>query len=246
MSIKIYKECKSRVIETLNSKTQIEKVRTIPKNEKEFTFDNGIRSWVGSIFVDIRDSTNYFENNRPESVARVMRAFTREIILILSSNDKYREIGIRGDCVYAIYTTPEKDDLHSILSDAAYINSFNKMFQELLQQNNFDTFKIGIGLGCSEDLVIKSGAFNSGISDKIWIGSAVTDASNLSSFANKDGNPAILMNSTFHYNVKDTNANDKATYGMLFDRYSNSKYNNYYGCNLINSDFNEWIENGMR
>ena len=55
-----------------------------------------------------------------------MRAFCSEIIDILRKNDNYRQIGIRGDCIYAIYSTPKQSDLHAILDDAILINTFQK------------------------------------------------------------------------------------------------------------------------
>ena len=80
-----YAQGKKRISEILNSKTKIEETETIPKSDEEFTYENGIRSWVGALFVDIRDSSDYFKNNNADKVARVMRAFTSEIITILSN-----------------------------------------------------------------------------------------------------------------------------------------------------------------
>lgn len=39
-----------------------------------------------------------------------MKSFTSELIEILRKNDNLRDIGIRGDCIYAIYTTPKETD----------------------------------------------------------------------------------------------------------------------------------------
>lgn len=125
-----YEESRKRIEEILNSKTQIEEVDSISNDEDGFTYENGVRTWVGAMFIDIRNSTDYFKENDAEKVARIMRAFTSEIIGILKQNEKYVQIGIRGDCVYAIYSTPKKDDLNNILSDACFINTFQKMFQK--------------------------------------------------------------------------------------------------------------------
>lgn len=59
-------------------------------------------------FVDIRESSKLFTDKDKEKVAKIIRSFTSEIIEILREDDNLREIGIRGDCVYAIYTTPKK------------------------------------------------------------------------------------------------------------------------------------------
>ena len=39
-----YKSSKQRVLEILNSKTDIEKIEKIPNNDDEFTYENGIKS----------------------------------------------------------------------------------------------------------------------------------------------------------------------------------------------------------
>ena len=118
-----YKEGKKRINAILNSKTKIKELESIPKDESQFTYENGIKTFVGSLFVDIRDSSKYFKENNSEHIARIMRAFCSEIISILNENDSYRQIGIRGDCVYAIYSVPLKDDVKNIL----YVDSYKKL-----------------------------------------------------------------------------------------------------------------------
>lgn len=152
-----FRNCKTRMIDILTSKTSIKEMDSIPSNEDEFTYENGIKAWVGAIFVDIRNSTDYFKENKPETISRVMRAFCSEIISILQKNDNFRQIGIRGDCVYDIFSVPSQTDLKLLLSNAIRINTFQRMFQKILSNYSMPTFKIGIGLGCSKDLVIKAG-----------------------------------------------------------------------------------------
>ena len=212
MSDFMYKESRKRILDILDSKTKIENCDTIPKNEDDLNFKNGIRSWVGAIFVDIVDSSSLFKSGEEEKVARIMRAFSSEIIGILESDKNYRQIGIRGDCVYAIYSAPNKEDLERILDNAVLINTFQKMFNKVLEQKHFPTFKIGIGLGASEDLVIKAGKKGTGINDNIWIGSAVVNASNLSSEGSRSNNSPIIMDGTFYYNIKDVKVNEKYCY----------------------------------
>ena len=242
----IYDESKARILEILSSKTEIEEVESIPKNENEFTYENGIKSWVGALFIDIRDSTNYFKNNKEERVARVIRAFCSEIVTILKQNDNYRQIGIRGDCVYAIYSVTNKEDLEQIFSDAIFINTFQKMFQKILKQNNFPTFKIGIGLGCSNDLIIKAGKKNSGINDYIWIGNAVVDASKLSGLGNKNGFKSIVLDSCFYSNISDKKANEEHNYSYYISKnYSTTLGEYVYHCEMINIRFNDWIDENL-
>lgn len=242
-----FKEGKHRIIEILNSKTKIEQKDSIPSDENEFTYENGINSWVGAIFVDIVNSMKYFKENNAEHTARVMRAFCNECITILMSNDKYRQIGVRGDCVYAIYSTPLQKDLERIFSDACEINTFIKMFNKILTMNRFATFNIGIGLGCSESLIIKAGKSGTGINDNIWIGDSVIDASKLSSEAGRNGKRPICIDSVFYNNIKDFDANDEYKYSEYAKRDLSSKIGSYvYYFDLVATAFNYWIDGGMK
>lgn len=243
MSLYDYEQGEKKISGILNSKTKIEETETIPKSYEEFTYENGIRSWVGALFVDVRDSSDYFKNNNADKVARVIRAFTGEIITILSNNEYYRQIGIRGDCVYAIYTASKKEKLYTIVQNATMINTFQKMFNKLLEKNGFETFSIGIGLGCGKDLIVKAGKEGSGINDLIWIGDAVVNASNLSSIGSKNGFKSIVMDSFFYSRVKNLKANKKKTYGDLFkEKYSAELKMKVYHGNVVNTDFGNWIE----
>lgn len=238
-----YEESRKRIEDILNSKTDIKEVDSISNDEDGFTYENGVRTWVGAMFIDIRNSTDYFKENDAEKVARIMRAFTSELIGILKQNEKYVQIGIRGDCVYAIYSTPKQNDLNDILSDACFINTFQEMFQKILEKKGWPTFEIGIGLGASKDLVIKAGRKGTGINDNIWIGDAVIDASKLSNEGNTRGINPIVMDSCFYENIKDLNANKSYKYSDCAKKVWSSKLNEYvYCCNMITIDFDNWVK----
>lgn len=100
-----YKKSKETVEEILKSPTKIVEKDNIPSADSEFTYENGIKAWTGALFVDIVDSSKLFQSPN-EDTARIIRSFCSEIISILKDDNKYREIGIRGDCVYCIYNTP--------------------------------------------------------------------------------------------------------------------------------------------
>lgn len=237
-----YEKSRKRIEDILNSKTKIKEVDSLSNDEGGFTYENGVRTWVGAMFVDIRDSTDYFKNNNQEIVARIMRSFTSEIIRILSKNKSYIQIGIRGDCVYAIYSAPKTGILKSIMDDACYINTFQKMFQKILEKKKWPTFKIGIGIGASKDLVIKAGMKGSGIRDNIWIGDAVIDASKLSSEGNTGNIGPIVMDDCFHYNIKDFYHDNTKKYDDLAISFTSNKLcTKAYQCDLTIIDFDNWI-----
>ena len=111
-----YRDSKSNIINILKSQTPIEKKNVIPV-DSAFTYENGILTWVASIFVDIENSTKLF-NTKNEKLARLMRAFTSEIICIFQDIKNYNQIGIRGDCVYSIYDIKTTNDLIGVFKIA--------------------------------------------------------------------------------------------------------------------------------
>ena len=102
-----YKEGKKRVEAILDNELEIIEQNELP-SIANLTFENAYKCWVSAIFVDIRNSTGLFTNKDKTKVSKIIRSFTSEIIEILRQGENLREIGIRGDCVYAIYTTNER------------------------------------------------------------------------------------------------------------------------------------------
>lgn len=238
-----FKKGKENVIEILNSTMDVEQKNIIPSNENEFTYDNGIKTNVAALFIDIRNSTRYFKNNGPKTISKVIRAFCSEIISILKEDKNSRQIGIRGDCVYCIYTAPDVDVLVNILDTAVTINTFQLMFQEILENKNIPNFEIGIGLGLGSDIVIKAGKKYSDIKDYIWIGDAVIDACNNSSLGNSGNFKTIVINDAFYNKVKN-NINYK---GKIDDSFELTLDGDpIWNCDLVWKKYKEWIIQGMK
>lgn len=242
-----YRKSKEIIETILQSPTKIIDKEVIPSSDSEFTYENGIRSWVGALFVDIVDSSALF-NCADENMARIMRSFCSEIISILKDDPKYREIGIRGDCVYCIYSTQNQLDLVNIFRHACYINTFMHMFNRLLEKHGYPTMSAGIGLGCSQNLIIKAGQNGSGINDKIWIGKAVVDAAHLSGIANRKDILSVAMSQAFYENIIDLLSKDNEDYKSWIK----TRYVGYiddlvriYHCNLVILDFDKWIEENI-
>jgi class 3 adenylate cyclase len=241
-----YKVGKRRIKEILNNKLQVIENNKIPNNDN-FTFSNAYYGWVTAIFVDIRNSTDLFSKDDKEIVSKMIRSFTSEVIEILRKDDNLREMGIRGDCVYAIYTTPNKEDTLEIMDKSFYINTFMKMLNKLLVEKGFSTISVGIGVSTAQELVVKAGRKDVGINNSVWIGDAVTKASNLSSFGSKSGYKSIVLSSLTYSNIIDLFVKKNGTESKSW---FNSKYDSeigtFYDSNIIKSDFDSWIDSGMK
>lgn len=236
---------KKRIKEILNNKLEVIENDKIP-NDGSFTFSNAHYGWVTAIFVDIRNSTNLFSKDDKEVVSKMIRAFTSEIIEILRNDDNLREIGIRGDCVYGIYTTPKRVDIYEIMDKSFYINTYMKMLNELLIEKGYSTINVGIGISTAQELVVKAGRKDVGINNSVWIGDAVTKASNLSSLGNKSGYRSIVLSSLTYSNMIDKlverNGQKAKTW---FTSRNDDKIGKFYDVDIIKIDFKKWIDEGM-
>ena len=240
-----YKERKKKVKEILENTDAVQKVKKFPRDE-DFTYNNAYKAWAGAIFVDLRNSTDLFKKPDLE-IAKVIRGFTSEIIEILrkdTDDTSLKEIGIRGDCVYAVYSTPKQSDIYDIANRSYYINTYMKMLNKLLKESNLPQIKAGIGLATQETLAVKAGRKSSGINNLVWIGDSVAKAAKLSDLGNKEGINPIVMSSTFHYNYKQ--AKLAKTQLDFWTEVNDSNYGTYYHGNVVKTEFDNWIKDGMK
>ena len=233
-----YNKGLQRINNILNQEMDSENRKWIP-SESQMTYSNGYTMWVSSIFIDIRDSTTLFANSDRDMVTRIIKSFVSEVIEVLISDD-VDEIGIRGDCVYGIYSTPDLQKLYEVLNKAIYINTLMRLLNRQYRKKGFPSLKIGIGLSSSIDLVVKVGRKGSGINDRVWIGKAVSEASNLSKYGNKNGCLPIVMSDIFYRNIMKYEGNDCKKEWFRQITIENGLC---YHCDLINTGFNNWIGN---
>lgn len=241
-----YMAGKKRLDEILDNDLEVIEQNKIP-SDSEFTFENGYYGWVSSIFVDMRDSSSLFADEDKEKVSKIVRGFTSEVIEILRDDDNLHEIGIRGDCVYAVYTTPSQDEIYELAYKAFCVNTFMKMLNTTLKDKSFPTIKVGIEMATAQELVVKAGRKGVGINNKVWIGKAVTTASNLSGIGNKNGYKSVVIAELSYINFIDKlvelcGEDSKKWFREHFD----FNMGRYYDTSTIISDFNDWIDAGMQ
>jgi hypothetical protein len=111
--------------------------------------------------------------------SKVIRGFTSEIIEILrkdTDTNELKEISIRGDCVLAVYSTPN-------------INTYMRMLNKLLEDRSLPNVKAGIRLSTSVTLAVKA--------DRKSSGKAVSTAAKLAELGNKNGINPIVCSKIF-------------------------------------------------
>ena len=246
MAIYDYRKGKERVEAILDNELKVIEQGKLPHDDS-FTFTNGYYSWVTAIFVDIRESSSLFADEDKEKVSKIIRSFTSEIIEILRDDDNLREIGIRGDCVYAVYTTPQKSDIYELADRTFWINTYIKMLNTLLIARSLPTIRVGIGMSSAQELVVKAGRKDVGINSKVWIGEAVTKAANYSSKGNKGDNSVLIYSGCSFDNFieKLEEVNPDETPRDWFKYRYDSDIGWYYTANIIKSTFDQWISEGM-
>ncbi|EJC3743490.1 adenylate/guanylate cyclase domain-containing protein [Enterococcus faecium] len=238
-----YKTRKSKVEEILDNTDGVKDVTTFPV-DGSFTYTNGYKAWTTALFVDLRKSTELFSNEDEIEISKVIRGFTSEIIEILKqdmSDNILKEIGIRGDCVYSIYSTPTKDDVYKIYYRACVINTYMKMLNKLLNKRKLPQIRAGIGISTGKTLAVKAGRKSSGINNLVWIGKTVAEASKLADKGNKDDFGPIVI-SNIHYNNIIDKQKEKNPQAPTWW----TNHNGFYSANIIISDFNQWIDDGMK
>lgn len=97
-----YKDSKKRAEEILNTELEIKHQKFLPESMK-LEFDKGYYTWVSSIFIDIRDSSNLFKVTEDKKISKLSKAFISELIEIIRKSDNIRLSRIVGDCVCGIY-----------------------------------------------------------------------------------------------------------------------------------------------
>jgi len=237
MGIYDYVEGSHRIESMLNQDMTEEERRRIP-SESTMTYNNAFTMWITSVFVDIRRSTELFANKDRNMVAGIIRTFVSETARILHSGN-CSEIGIRGDCVYAVYSTPSKVSIYEVFNRAVYVNTLINLLNKHYIKMRYPSIKVGIGVATSDDLVVKVGAKGTGVKDRVWIGSAVPDASNLSSLGCKGGISPIVMSETSYFNIQEQLKNELEPRDM--PRKSSASGYAFYHCNLVNGSFDDWI-----
>ncbi|MCP8615239.1 adenylate cyclase [Salirhabdus salicampi] len=242
-----YKERKKKVEEILDNTDKVEEVDKFP-TEDNFTYTNGYKAWAGAIFVDLRDSTTLFTDSDEVNISKVIRGFTSEIIEILrkDTDNQMKEIGIRGDCVFAVYSSPKKVDLYDIANRSFYINTYMKMLNELLEDRGLPRIKAGIGMSANKTLAVKAGRKSSGINNLVWIGESVARAAKLSDLGNKDGISPLVMSNIFYNNYIEEQKKRNSNSESWWTRQNDDDYGTYYHGNVIKIDFDQWIKNGMK
>lgn len=223
-----------RIDEILNADNkEYEEKDSIP-SRSGLTFTNGYYVNCTALFVDICDSSKLPDYQYRPVLAKIYRSFISELVALFNGASKSKEVNINGDCVWAVFDTPNKDDIDSVYSTACMANALVGILNYKLNKKGYKTYKVGIGIDYGRALMIKAGHKGSTISDVIWMGDVVNQACHLAAKGNapySNGCPIMLSN-TIYNNLNSHNQ------GLC-------SYNSYFSCyqsNAINIAMNNWLK----
>lgn len=239
-----YKDGKKRIEDILDGDLEIIESSKLPSGDN-FTFDNAYHSWITAIFIDIRNSTTLMSKPDQEYVSKVVRSFTSEAIEILRGDTRERELGIRGDCVYAVYTTPQKSDINEVFDKTVWLNTYIDMLNSILSKKGYERIRAGIGIATGQDHVVKAGRKNVGINSIVWMGDAVSKAAKLSDYGDGTVPDRIVLSKCTYINIID---HYRDTYPGKGEGWFHSDSRLPYKakrCNIIKTTMNKWINDGM-
>lgn len=229
-----YEASSARIKEILDQPAgQFEEVDSLPDRD-ELTFRNGFYGKCSAIFIDIRDSSGLTDQYKRPTLAKIYRAFISEMVAVLNSHEKVREVNIVGDCVWAVYNTPKKSDIDAVFSIASKANTLMKLLNHHYAKKGIDPLKIGVGVDWGRVLMIKAGYNGSGINDVVYMGDVVNRAAHLAHEAGRVGKRPIFVGSAFRYNLKQHNRD-------LLTLESVDGLGQVYTGDFVNIDMNKWI-----
>jgi class 3 adenylate cyclase len=225
-----------RIDDILNSTSLFEEKDVIPKRD-DLTYTNGFYVNCTSLFVDLRDSSKLPERHQSRVLAKIYRSFISEIVAIINGTIQCREINIVGDCVSAIFETPNKSDIDNVFATAAKINSLIQILNYKLIKKKYAEIKAGTGISYGKVLMIKAGYNGSGINDVVYMGDAVNRASKMCSKASKEIYSPLVITPVVYENLNEHNK------GLMTP--NTTWYPEYYHGNVINLSMEQWLNNQL-
>ena len=222
-----------RIDEIINANnSNFEDKESIPSHDK-LTFSNGFYVYCTALFVDIRDSSTMTNEHRRPVLAKIYRSFISEMVAIMNSNLKTKEICINGDCVWCVCDTPFKSDIDNVFSLAARICSMVDILNYKLKKKEYSTYEVGVGIDYGRALMIKAGHKNSEINDVVWMGDVVNNACHLCNEANSSlFDKRVFLSNVIFDNLNDTNKK----------LCSNDDVRDTYQANILNIEVNECLK----
>lgn len=197
------------------------------------TFTNGFYVYCTALFVDIRESSSMTNEHRRPVLAKIYRSFISEMVALMNSCEKTKEVNINGDCVWCVCETPYKADIDEVFSLAARVCSMVDILNYKLNKKGYTTYEVGVGLDYGRALMIKAGHERSDINDVVWMGDVVNNACHLCNEANGSlFDKRVFLSNLIYDNLNDSNKK----------LCSKDNARDIYQASVVNIAMNTWLK----
>jgi class 3 adenylate cyclase len=189
----VVEDSDARITEILDSSASFDDEGGIP-NSAALNYQNGFYVECTAIFIDIRGSSRLRDKYaQRRTLGKLYRAYVSECVAVLNGSSCCSQVFIQGDCVSAVFDTPNRQAVNDVFRLVASLNSVVKLLNYRLARRGQATIEVGIGIDTGRALMLKAGFSGSGINDIIWMGDVLNRASHLCHAANKDGRQVIQL-----------------------------------------------------
>ena len=208
---------------------------TLP-SRSSLTYTNWYYVNVTALFIDIVGSSDMTDKHKRPVLAKTYRSFISECTAIMNESYLCKEINIHGDCVWGVFDTQNTDDINSVFSISAELNSLIKILNYKLQKKGYSQISVGIGMDYGRALMVKAGYSGSGLNDVIWMGDVVNSASHLSEEAGRNFRKPIVVSSCIYNNLSEKNQK------LLTSYYSPENWQIRYEGNIVDCFMDDWYK----
>jgi len=199
----------------------------------ELTYTNGFYAKCTTICIEIRKTPEITDFYKNTELIKLYRTYISEVTAVMNGNPKCAEINMTGNRVLGVFDTPFQEDVDEVFSTRAKISSIIDIMNYKFKKNNIAEITVGIGISFGKGLVVKTGYKGSSVSEVVWMGDVVEEATKLASYGNKEDNDRETMVSEIAY----YNLNEENREMLSF----NSVRNCFHG-DIVNSYMNKWYK----
>lgn len=224
----------ARMDEILDSSNYNYEDKKILPDRDLLTCTNGFYVNVTSLVIKIFDSVEMTDEHEEPVLAKIYRSFISECTAIMNSYSICKEININGDCVWGIFDTALKRDTDVVFQAACQMHSMLNILNYKLQKKGYRQISAGIGIDYGKALMMKVGYSGSELTDVVWMGDVVNQASYLSRVAGRGGRRIIMVSPVVYEKL---NTHNKSLFGEI-----SVNWIKYYHSDAIITGLEKWYD----
>lgn len=175
--------------------------KSVPSRD-DLSYTNGFYADCTAIFVDICGSSDMTDERKRPTLAKMYRSFISEMVAMFNGFSECKEISINGDCVWAVFDTPNNDAVNVAFDAACKARSLTHILDYKFKKKSYSSIKANVGMDYGRALVVQAGFKGSAINDVIWMGDVVNSACHLCNESGARTEGSLLLSSNVYNKLK--------------------------------------------